>query len=431
MIDFNVQETQIDNLYDNSKGLITLTVINIFILIVIHDNRTVSVIFLISTIILFFSILFLYLLKKKEKINNRTWFLYHSISVILITFVWGASIYWFDSSGVVTKKHFILASMFFGTALATLSILGTIYQLYSLFILPMFFFTALETYIGKEYILSFGTVILFIYLVVNSYKNTKIFLKNIQQLKDNEIQKEENLKQQELLRQQAKLAAMGEMIGAISHQWRQPLNEISIDIQSLLYDFDDNLIDRKFLEEFVGKTQKTIMFMSKTIDDFRNFFKVDKKRALFSVKEVIQLTTNIQSALLKNNGIELDITGEDFMLDSFQGEFQQVILNLIKNSIDAFLESDDKNPEDPILNKRIDISLSKDSKSIKIKDNAGGIPKDIIDRIFEPYFTTKETGKGTGIGLYMSKTIIEKNMKGFLLARNIDKYAEFEIIFEE
>ena len=220
----------------------------------------------------------------------------------------------------------------------------------------------------------------------------------------------ENMKQLQILQQQSKLAAMGEMIGAIAHQWRQPLNELSIRIQKLKYYFKKEKIDEEFIEEFINKNKHTIKFMSQTIDDFRNFFRIDKDKQQFEVKEAIGEVLQIQSAQLKDNHIKVELKGEEFIYEGFKSEFQQVIMNLLSNSKDAFEEN---NTQDA----KIDILLK--DNIIRIEDNAGGIPKDVINRVFEPYFTTKDEGKGTGLGLYMSKMIIEDNMKGNL---SVEKY---------
>ena len=233
---------------------------------------------------------------------------------------------------------------------------------------------------------------------------------------------EQNTKQLEILQQQNKMASMGEMIGAIAHQWRQPLNEIGISIQNTKYDFRNGEIDEKYIKEFIDENRKVIEFMSKTIDDFRGFFRVDKEKKDFNVKEAIEKVVNMQSAQLKDHQISLDISGDDFDIVNLESEFQQVILNIISNAKDALIENKIQNP-------KIEIVLK--DNSVYIKDNGGGIPKDIIERIFEPYYTTKEQGKGTGMGLYMSKMIIEDNMGGGLYVENVDDGAVFIIDLNE
>jgi len=232
----------------------------------------------------------------------------------------------------------------------------------------------------------------------------------------------ENITQLDMLQQQSKLASMGEMIGAIAHQWRQPLNELSIAIQNLKYDYEDGLIDEKYVNEFIDSSKRIILFMSTTIDNFRNFYRTDKTKETFDVKEAIETTVFLQQAQLNNNNIEIEIKGESFTINSYKNEFQQVILNLINNAKDALLEQ-------KIKDAKIVIEIK--DKSIIIKDNAGGVPAEIVNRIFEPYFTTKEEGKGTGMGLYMSKIIIEKNIKAKLSINNSANGAEFRIDFNE
>ena len=234
-----------------------------------------------------------------------------------------------------------------------------------------------------------------------------------------ELEVKLNKEKDKLLSEQSKLATMGEMIGAIAHQWRQPLNALAGYIQFIEDDYNDNLVDKKYIKEFVSKNMGFINFMSNTIDDFRNFFKIDKERTNFSVRQKILTTSKITNLGLKNNNIKLLIENEDFIAYGFPNEFQQVILNIINNAKDHIVQS-------KIQNGKIKIVIDKKG-TIEIIDNAGGIPTDIIHRIFEPYFTTKEQGSGTGIGLYMSKKIIEDNMKGELSVCNTTDGANFKI----
>ena len=235
----------------------------------------------------------------------------------------------------------------------------------------------------------------------------------------------ENQQKDRLLLEQSKLAAMGEMIGAIAHQWRQPLNALAMRIQFIEDDFEDELIDKEYMHEHSTESMKLVNFMSKTIDDFRNFFTIDKMKGDFGVKEKIDETVNMLIGQLDNYNIKVEINENDFKINGFPSEFQQVVLNIINNAKDAFLE---KNME----NGKIEVVIDSNNNLgiIKIKDNAGGIPQDVIKRVFEPYCTTKEQGKGTGLGLYMSKMIIEDNMKGKLSVENIDDGAIFTIEIE-
>ncbi len=235
---------------------------------------------------------------------------------------------------------------------------------------------------------------------------------------------EENRKKDQLLSHQSKLATMGEMIGIIAHQWKQPLSSLSMRIQSIKYKsfLTQKPIDKEYIEEFVSDNMQLIQFMSKTIDDFRDFFRQDKKKENFNMIKCIEKTLNIVKPQLEASKINLKIEGEDFITNGLQSEFQQVIVNLISNAKDILIEKDTKNKEIKIY------TQIKDGQGIlSIEDNAGGIPDNIIEKVFEPYFTTKEIGKGTGIGLYISKTIIEDTMNGKLSVANTESGACFKI----
>ena len=234
---------------------------------------------------------------------------------------------------------------------------------------------------------------------------------------DEEVKK--NTKQLHILQEQSKMAQMGEMIGAIAHQWRQPLNSISTSIQNLKYDYKEGLLeDEDYVKSFITQKKNTIIFMSQTIDDFRNFYQVEKNKKLFDIKEAIQSVIDIESATIEYYKIGLIFTGKSFFYHGLHSEYQQVILNIINNAKDALVENAIENPM---------IKIDMNEGDVTIKDNAGGIPLSIIEDIFEPYVTTKKESKGTGIGLYMSKVIIEENMNGRLSVKNDEEGAVFEI----
>ncbi|WP_421716970.1 PAS domain-containing protein [Arcobacter arenosus] len=260
--------------------------------------------------------------------------------------------------------------------------------------------------------------------IVGTHKDITTDIKNEQFLKDEVKRKtDENFKQFQLIQQQSKLAAMGEMIGAIAHQWRQPLNEISIRIQKLKYAYKKNEIDEEFIQDFINKNKITINFMSNTIDDFRNFFTIDKKPIRFSINESIKNVLNLTEAQLKKQNIKISLNEyQDFEINGYKSEFEHVIMNFISNSKYELEEKKIENPE---------IIINIKEYELEFEDNAGGIPKDLITRIFEPYFTSKDQGKGTGMGLYMSKMIIEDNMKGSIEVKNTQKGAKFIIRFNK
>ncbi len=245
---------------------------------------------------------------------------------------------------------------------------------------------------------------------------------------------------------QSRLAAMGEMIGAIAHQWRQPPNAVNAIIQDLKDAYEYGVLDRNYLDRSVKNAMQQIQFMSKTIDDFRNFFRPDKTKKSFDVKQAAGEVLTLVSSQLAAHGITYRITChvhnrtfQDFsspaipcgamMMLGYENEMMQVFLNLINNAKDAILECREHGLMGPGVKGLITVEFNSMGERIVISvtDNGGGIPAGNLDRIFEPYFSTKEQGHGTGIGLYMSKMIIENNMGGRLTARNVDGGAEFRI----
>ncbi len=231
----------------------------------------------------------------------------------------------------------------------------------------------------------------------------------------------ENIQKDAIMIHQSRLATMGEMIGAIAHQWRQPLNAIGILIQELRMACSIGVYDQAYVGEIIEDSMRQIKFMSDTIDDFRNFFLPDKKKNLFDVGEAVVKALNFLSVSFRNSDIRIDILKKDkAMIYGFENEFLQAILNILANAKDAIIENKVKNPY-------VAISISSEGSDaiLTIEDNGGGIPKNILDRVFEPYFTTKEFNKGTGIGLYMTKMIIEEHLNGEIF---IDSYAENTIV---
>ena len=241
-------------------------------------------------------------------------------------------------------------------------------------------------------------------------------LKNINEQLEQKVQVElsKNRQKEALLMQQSKMASVGEMISSIIHQWKQPLGIISVASSGMKLQIEMDDINK---DEFIESTQnisEQIKHMTQTMDDFQNFFKQTSKKE-YEVSDIARDAVILVRDIFKSKGIEINLkTKKEAVVYGYPNELIQVILNILNNARDIILE---KNPD--IY--RIDIEIFQDDKNvfISIKDYAGGIPKDIIDKIFEPYFTTKPEDKGTGIGLYMSKTIIEK-AKGVISASNVE-----------
>lgn len=259
--------------------------------------------------------------------------------------------------------------------------------------------------------------ILFYFDIFETLKQINI---NLEQKVREELEKRQQNEQ--MLIHQSKLAAMGEMLNAIAHQWRQPLNALGIITQSIEDDVmhDEHL--RKRISNKIQKAMEFIHYMSKTINDFRNFFKQDKERVLFDVGMVIKEIISLFKPQIENYGIQIEIDEKDKVsIKGYKNEYKQAILNIISNAIYQLKSK---------KGGKIEIIVFKedDKSKVIISDNGGGIPHEIIDRVFEPYFSTKPEGEGSGIGLYMTKVIIEKNMEGKVVAKNSDVGAVFEVV---
>ena len=243
---------------------------------------------------------------------------------------------------------------------------------------------------------------------------------------------EKNRDKDRVLFQQSRLAAMGEMIGNIAHQWRQPLSSISTMASGAKIRKKAGLIEDSELIETFDKITAHTKYLSRTIDDFRNFFKKSTNKTVFSVQEVVRQAITLTDAIYKNNQIivSVDINDSNLKCEGNESELSQVFMNVLNNSKDALIENE-------IENKHVFINISNLNNDIiiQIYDNAGGISEDIIEKIFEPYFTTKHRAQGTGIGLFMCKEIIEKHFNGtisvsnkeFLIDKNGYQGAQFNI----
>lgn len=224
--------------------------------------------------------------------------------------------------------------------------------------------------------------------------------------------KEEKEQQKELLIHQSKLASMGEMLGNIAHQWRQPLSRLGYILMNI-----ESKDKEKHHTQKLQEASDQLEFMSQTIDDFRDFFKLDKEKERFSLSDETQKVIT----LLALNGVEVELNIiEDANILNYKNEYKQVILNLLTNAKEVLLERAISSPK---------IVITIDKIQVKVSDNAGGIKLEDIQKIFEPYFTTKQ--KGSGIGLYMSKVIVEKNMGGRIEVSNGVDGAEFILSFIE
>jgi len=251
-------------------------------------------------------------------------------------------------------------------------------------------------------------------------KKNSYFLKQVDKrtVKMNAI----SSKKDRMLAQQSKMAAMGEMMDAVAHQWKQPLNSLSMMNEMLKDDFKDNLVDEEYIDELTQNTQIQIEHMINTLNEFRTFFRPSKGSEEFCLQECINsVSILMKDELIKNNiNITLELK-DNIKIDGLSNEFKHLFLNLISNSIDAFNEKELQSRDIFIRS-----YISNEIRYIEFEDTAGGIPQHVIADIFKPNVTTKAVGKGTGIGLYMSSQIVQKS-GGKISVRNSDIGALFTI----
>ena len=232
---------------------------------------------------------------------------------------------------------------------------------------------------------------------------------------------EKNREKDHLLIQQSRLAAMGEMVHNIAHQWRQPLNTLGLIVQNLRYDVRDGLLTSELMDQTAAQAMQVIQGMSRTIDDFRNFFRPDKLTCDFDIGESIEQSLDIIGPAFNNHNIKVVMDyKKGLFAHGHPNQFSQVVLNILANAKEAILQRGTTTGEISIR-----LATRDNWVVLEIEDNGGGIPGDIMTKIFDPYFTSKE--QGSGIGLYMSKTIIERNMDGRIEAANTAEGACFTV----
>ena len=270
----------------------------------------------------------------------------------------------------------------------------------------------------------FITIILFAFIDGKRIKELKDKTQQIKKFNetlelriDEEVKK--NREKDKQILQQSRLAQMGEMISMIAHQWRQPLSAIGSTSVALNFKAQLHKLDDAQTIELTNNISDYVSHLSTTIDDFRDFFKSNKIKNDTTYNEILSGVLGIIDASIKNRNITIvkELQSE-LIFHTYINELKQVVLNLLKNAEDILLEKNIENPK--ILIKTYDNVL-------EISDNAGGVPSEILDKVFDPYFSTKKEKNGTGLGLYMSKTIIEEHCDGTLSVHNNDEGAVFTI----
>lgn len=244
------------------------------------------------------------------------------------------------------------------------------------------------------------------------------------------IQKEveKNREKDHVLIQQSRLAYMGEMLHNIAHQWRQPLTVISLAIADIEDRYAMGELELEQFRQKVGRINESVQYLSSTIEDFKGFYVQDRHQNFFSVLKSVEKTIGVISPVLQSNFIDIseEHEGEDFEVNGYRSNYEQAIMNILNNAKDVLLL---KQREDSQFSGTIHVRIRalKDFVDVDIEDNAGGVPNDIIERIFDPYFTTKFESQGTGIGLYMTKMLIEATMKGKVEVKNSNEGAVFTV----
>jgi|GEM_PF-4463639 signal transduction histidine kinase len=266
-----------------------------------------------------------------------------------------------------------------------------------------------------------GTLVLWYNAFLDTFeekRKTDLELRELNQTLEQRVEAEvsANREKDSMLIQQSRQASMGEMIGNIAHQWRQPLNTAALLVQELQMRCYEDQLDRPAVDKFADDLLGVIDQMSSTIDDFRDFFKPNKAKVEFSVEAAVLTALSFVEPAFKNHSIRVVVeTANPGMLSGYPNEFSQVVLNILNNAQDVLVNA----PADRRA-VRLRLGRKEGRPTVSIADSGGGIPDAIVEKIFDPYFTTKGPGKGTGIGLFLCKTIIERNMGGRILVRNTE-----------
>ncbi|MBU1658732.1 PAS domain S-box protein [bacterium] len=263
------------------------------------------------------------------------------------------------------------------------------------------------------------------YNAISENVTAAVAYKELSQTLENRVEEEikKNNEKTTYMLQQSRLAQMGEMISMIAHQWRQPLASISAISATLTLDLMMKNFNEKFFKERLKSISELSQYLSQTIDDFRSFFKEDKKKESSSIQKIVDGCMQVMGSALKSKNIHVIMKIEDdIIIHSYLNEIKQVILNICKNAEDALMEA---NTEEATI--WVSGYTEGFNACISIEDNAGGVNLAYIDKIFDPYFSTKKNKDGTGLGLYMSKTIIEEHCQGKLILHNTKQGACFTI----
>ena len=344
-----------------------------------------------------------------------------------------------------TPYEYLILALILGMSAGSIATISSLFRIFIAYNLPMLLFL-IATFVYKTDILHLYIafmIILFTIIVISSASSMyrtlkqsielqelyaasqnelKVFNKTLEEKVAKEV--EHNRQKDKQMLEQSRLAQMGEMISMIAHQWRQPLSAITATTGTMTLKIQLDQIEPKDMQDEIQKINTYVQYLSTTISDFRNFFKPDKEKHITSLHEIVHRSIQIIGSLLESEGIRLELFLESKAeFSSYPNELQQVVINLLKNAKDVFNEKDISSPRIFIKTVTLDNEVQ-----LSVSDNAGGIPEANLPYIFDPYFTTKEKRDGTGLGLYMSKLIVEDHCCGRLNIENLDDGACFTLI---
>jgi signal transduction histidine kinase len=343
-----------------------------------------------------------------------------------------------------TPYEYLVLALILGMSAGSIATVSSLFRVFIAYNLPMLLFL-IATFIYQTDVLHFYIafmIILFTIIVISSassmyatlkqsielqelYSESQKELKEFNKTLEEKVAKEveyNRQKDQQML-EQSRLAQMGEMISMIAHQWRQPLSAITATTGTMTLKIQLDELNNEEIEEDINRINTYVQYLSTTISDFRNFFKPDKEKHITSLHEIVHRSIQIIGTLLENEKIILELFLESKTeFTSYPNELQQVVINLLKNAKDVFNEKEIDAPR--ILIKTVTL---KNEVQLSVSDNAGGIPEKNVHSIFDPYFTTKAKSDGTGLGLYMSKLIVEDHCSGRLEVKNLDEGACFTL----
>ena len=423
-------------LFNNKSGVIGSNLVApLFIIYFLYEFVPFSILFIFAIIQFSLGFLRLWVSKKGHDLlvdENRSesikYLKYLLVIIFLSALLIGCASFLCIYYEEVHQVYLLMALIFILLS-GSITTLTSVFHAYLFFNLPILIILVSSLLISNRLDSYIIAAIITIYAVITLPASFRIFqsLKtNIEKTKLIKNQQEQLLRNQENIIRSEKMASMGEMIGNIAHQWRQPLQAISILTQKLqITKMINGTITDEDIESMENKVAEQLDYLSDTIETFRNFIKEDKKKEEAILQKRIDNVLNLIGAAFKNKHIKIINNidySEPIKLTLILGELSQAIINILNNAKDVLLE---KKIRDAWI--KIDLVKEENKVIITIEDNAGGIPEEMIHKIFEPYFTTKHKSKGTGLGLHMSYKIIVESLKGDLYVENTQNGAKFFI----